>query len=133
MPDYADGSLAALKVPTLLQSGRRDATTTQTEQAQPAWEGLDHPDDLWVELPDGGHLSFISICDDLEKGLLDAFQPGNEDDGCGESFTPVAQAVPALAAYLLAFANLHVLGQEDWRPILTGEPLDASVEVTVGH
>jgi len=130
VPNFADGELAALEIPTMLQSGRRDMTTTNATQSKPAWAGLDHPDDMWVELPDGGHLSFISACDDIAQGFLDQFQPNNQDDGCGPDFTPVSQTVPALAAYLLGFARLHVLSEEAWRPILTGEPLDPAVVVT---
>lgn len=127
---YAEGELAALEVPTLLQSGRRDITTTSEEQAEPAWAGLDHPDDIWVEIPDGGHLSFLTICDDLDDELVKGFQPNADEDGCGADFTPVSQTVPALAAYLLGFARVHILDQDDWRPILTGEPLDPAVVVT---
>ena len=114
----------------MLQSGRRDITTTDAAQAQPAWAGLDHPDDIWVELPNGGHLSFISVCDDIGPNFLDQFQPNNQEDGCGDDFVPVSQAVPALAAYLLGFARLHVLGEEVWRTILGGDPLDPAVVVT---
>jgi predicted dienelactone hydrolase len=128
--DYVEGELAALGVPTMLQSGRKDITTTDATQAQPAWAGLDHPDDIWIELPDGGHLSFISVCDDLEGVFLSSFQPGNETDGCGEDFVPVAQSVPALAAYLLGFARQHILGETAWAEVLAGEPLDPAVVVT---
>lgn len=130
VPSFADGELAALAIPTMLQSGRRDITTTDAAQAQPAWAGLDHPDDIWVELPDGGHLSFISVCDDIGASFLNQFQPNNQDDGCGDDFVPVSQAVPALAAYLLGFARLHLLGEEAWRTVLTGEALDPAVAVT---
>ncbi|MEZ4444636.1 MAG: hypothetical protein R3B72_36515 [Polyangiaceae bacterium] len=127
---YQLGALAALEVPTLLQSGRRDVTLRDEEQARPAWAGLDHPSDLWVELPEGGHLSFITLCDDLDPRLMEGFQANARDNGCGPDFVPVAQAVRALAAYLLGFARLHVLGEEGWRPLLSGEPLDPAVVVT---
>ncbi len=127
---FVDGTLADLTVPTLMQSARRDQTTPHEEQSQPTWDALDHPDDIWLELPNGGHLSFISICDDLEQGLLDLVQPNNATDGCGPDFTPVATAVPVLAAYTLGFARLVVLGEERFRPILYGEPLAGSVTVS---
>lgn len=129
MPAYAEGELRDLAVPTLLMSGRRDITTTDAAQATPAWNGLDHPDDIWVEMPDGGHLSFLTICDDLDEGVLGLFQPQFEEDGCGETHTPVSEAVPALAGYLLGFARQHVLG-EDWSEVLTGEPFHPAFVVS---
>lgn len=130
VPFYGDGQLAALAVPTLLMSGRLDQTTTEAENAGPAWAALDHPDDLRVDLPQGAHFSFITICDDVAPELLNALQPGTATDGCGPSFTPVAEAVPALAAYVLGFARWHVLGETQWAPLLRGAPLHPSFVVS---
>jgi predicted dienelactone hydrolase len=130
VPSYRDGELAALAVPTLLMSGRRDLTTTDAVQARPAWGGLDHPGDLWVEAPDGGHLSFITVCDDLDPALLEVFQPNYLEDGCGPSFTPVAELVPTFAAYLLGFGRRHVAGEAAWDAVLRGPALHPSVFVT---
>jgi predicted dienelactone hydrolase len=41
-----DSELAAFEIPTMLMSGRLDQTTPQEEHAEPAWAGIDHPDDL---------------------------------------------------------------------------------------
>ena len=119
----ADGELAKLGVPTMLMSGLLDQTTTQEESAVPAWMGLDHEDDLWVEMPKGAHFSFISICHDLSQDLLDFFRPDAGQDGCGLDFIDTQEALPVLAAYVLAFGRRHVLGQTEWDPILTGPPL----------
>ena len=119
----ADGELAALGVPTMLMSGRLDQTTTHEENAEPAWAGLDHPDDLWVEMPLGAHYSFVTICDDLTPAVLDFFRPNAGEDGCGDAFIPTTEAIPVLAAYVLAFARRHVLNETEWDPILTGPPL----------
>jgi predicted dienelactone hydrolase len=127
---YRATALADLEIPTLMQSARLDITTPHREQAEPAWEQLDHPDDVWVEMPKGGHLSFISICDDLSADILALAQPNNKNDGCGPQFTPVGQTIPVLAAYVLAFARLHVLGEERFRAVLAGSPLDSAVTVT---
>lgn len=127
---YAQGQLGALTVPTMLMSGRLDKTTTDAENAGPAWAGLDDPGDLRVELPSGGHFSFVTICDDLDPGLLQAIQPGIAEDGCGPAFTPVAEAVPALSAYLLGFARWHLLGEDEWAPVLRGAPLDPAFVVS---
>ena len=119
----ADGELAALGVPTMLMSGRLDQTTTHEENAEPAWAGLDHPDDLWVEMPLGAHYSFVTICHDLTPAVLDFFRPDAGEDGCGPEFIDTEEAIPVLAAYVLAFARRHVLNETQWDPILTGPPL----------
>ncbi len=129
VPFYANGEAAALTVPTLLMSGKRDITLTEQEATLPAWAALDNPDDLWVDMPDGAHLTFISICDDLDDSVLGLFQPNYLDDGCGDSFTPVSEAVPALAAYVLGFARQHILG-EDWNDVLRGEPIHPSFVIS---
>ena len=123
--------LAQLEVPTMLMTGRLDQTTTQQESAEPAWAGIDEPGDLWVEMPEGGHFSFISICDDLAPGVLMLFQPDAEEDGCGTGFIPSAEAVPVLAAYVLAFGRRHVLGETQWDAVLMGEPLGDGFVVTL--
>jgi predicted dienelactone hydrolase len=119
----SEDELAALEVPTMLMSGRLDQTTTQEESAEPAWAGIDNPDDLWVEMPMGAHYSFITICHDLEPDVLDLFRPDAGEDGCGEGFIDTEEAIPVLAAYVLGFGRRHVLGQTEWDPILTGPPL----------
>jgi hypothetical protein len=74
-------------------------------------------------MPLGAHFSFITICHDLEPDVLDLFRPNAGEDGCGDGFIPTTEAVPVLAAYLLAFGRRHVLGQTEWDRILTGPPL----------
>ena len=115
--------LAALEVPTMLMSGRLDQTTTQEESAEPAWAGIDHPDDLWVEMPKGAHISFLTICHDIPPDLLELFRPSAKEDGCGPEFIDTEEAIPVLAAYVLGFGRLHVLGETEWRAVLTGPPL----------
>jgi len=118
-----DSELAALGVPTMLMSGRLDQTTPQEEHAEPSWAGIDHPDDLWVEMPLGAHYSFVTICHDLDPEVLALLRPNAGEDGCGDAFIPTEEAIPVLGAYLLAFGRLHVLGETKWNPILTGPPL----------
>ncbi len=119
----ADGELASLGIPTMLMTGRLDRTTTQEESAEPSWAGIDHPDDLWVEMPLGAHYSFITVCHDLTPDILGLFISGADQDGCGEDFIDTRESVRVLAAYLLAFGRLHVLGETEWDPILRGPPL----------
>ena len=107
----------------MLMSGRLDQTTTYEEQAVPAWMGIDHPDDFWVEMPEGAHFTFITICHDLTEDLLLFFRPDANEDGCGPGFIPTTEAVPVLAAYVLGFGRRHVLGETEWDAILKGPPL----------
>lgn len=127
----ADGELAALDQPTMLMTGRLDQTTTQEESAEPAWAGIDHPGDLWVEMPRGAHYSFITICHDLTPQLLDFFQPDAVQDGCGDTFIDTTESIPVLTAYVLAFGRLHVLGQTEWDAVLTGPPLGPSGDFVI--
>ena len=131
----ADSELGALEMPTMLMSGRLDQTTPQEENAEPAWAGLDDPDDLWVEMPKGAHFTFITICHDLEPEVLELFRPNAVEDGCGPEFIDTEEAIPVLAAYVLAFARLHVLNETEWAPILTGPPLGNPGDFTItrGH
>ncbi len=127
---WKDGELAGIPVPTLLITSDRDELTPFEEEAQPAWSGLDDEDDLWVRIPEGGHYTFITICDDLTEGLLLAFRPNALNDGCGDDFIPVSIAVPPQAAYLLGFARLHVLGESGWASILRDEVFEESFVVS---
>ena len=118
--ELAAGQITSLEAPVMLQTSRLDLITTQAEESQPAWSALDGPHDLWVEMPQGAHLSFIMLCDDFPEPLLKQIVPGAFKDGCGPDFTPVAKAVPALAAYALAFARRHLLGETAWDSLLRG-------------
>jgi predicted dienelactone hydrolase len=119
----AEDQFAELEVPTMLMSGLLDQTTTHEENAEPAWQRLDHPEDLWVEMPKGAHFTFISICYDLTPTVLNIFRPDAVEDGCGPEFIDAQEAVPVLSAYVLAFGRRHVLGQTEWDEVLTGPPL----------
>ncbi len=120
VPGFSDGELAAIEIPTMIQSGDLDITTTNAAQAEPAWNAIDGSDDLWVRMPEGAHLTFITVCDDLDESLITTFQPTAFEDGCGEGFIPVSEAVPTLNAYLRAFAETHVLGSSEWEAVLDG-------------
>jgi predicted dienelactone hydrolase len=126
---FGQGQYAALEIPTMLQSGKLDITTTDAGEAQPAWSALDNADDVWIDLPFGGHYSFITICHDLSPELLILVQPDNVNDGCGPDFTPTTEVVPALATYLLAFARLHVLQQPEFAVIFEGDSLHADFDI----
>jgi len=67
--------------------------------------------------------------------VLELFRPNAVEDGCGPEFIDTEEAIPVLAAYVLAFARLHVLNETEWAPILTGPPLGTpgDFQVTSGH
>lgn len=105
-------SLAAIDRPILFMSANEDRTTPADTNAKPLWDNTDGADDRWLKLPDGGHYSFISLCDDLEPALIQSFVPFALVDGCGADAVPTAEVVPVMAAYLHAFATEHVLGDD---------------------
>ena len=118
-----ESQISEMGIPTMLMTGRLDQTTTQESSAEPSWAAMDHPDDLWVEMPEGAHFTFITICYDLEPGILNIFRPDAGEDGCGPEFIDAEDAVPVLAAYVLAFGRRHVLGETKWDEVLQGPPL----------
>ena len=126
---FVNDGYASIDLPVLLQSALRDATTTHEAETVPVWSSLDGEDDLWVEMPDGGHFSFITICHDLQPSVLALFQPDAVNDGCGEDFIDSEDAVELLRAYLIAFAERHVLGDAGWDAVLSGPALDARLEL----
>jgi predicted dienelactone hydrolase len=126
---FGAGQYAALEIPTMLQSGKLDITTPDASEAQPAWDALDNDEDIWVDLPFGGHYSFITICHDLSPELLVLVQPDNVNDGCGPDFTPTTEVVPALATYLLAFARLHVTQEPEFSAVFDGESLHPELDI----
>lgn len=127
----ADGELAELGIPTMLMTGLLDQTTTQETSAEPAWAGVDDPDDLWIQMPTGAHYSFITICYAIDPGILAFFDLGEQEDGCGPEFIDAEEAIPVLAAYVLAFGRRHVLGETEWDAVLTGPPLGNEGDFTL--
>lgn len=120
---FEEDALTGLGIPVMLMTGRLDQTTTQESSAIPSWDQLDGESDIWVEMPEGGHFTFITICYDLDKAIRDIFQPDADEDGCGPEFVDAEEAIPVLTAYVLAFGRRHVLGETEWDDVLEGPPL----------
>ncbi len=142
IPLFAEGEIASIELPVMLQSGRMDKTLPDEVHAAPAWQTLDGPDDIWVEMPLGGHFSFISICTDLSEDILRLFRPDAPEDGCSEDFIDSELAVSTLTAYysgrtlypgmyIHAFARLHVLQEERWNEQLAGDSFSEGFEITL--
>ena len=131
----AEGQITSVDLPTMLMSGRLDQTTPQDQDAAPAWAELDGPDDIWVEMPLGAHFTFITICYDIDPTVVSLFQPDAPEDGCGPEFIDAQEAIPVLAAYVLAFGRRHVLGESEWNEVLEGPPLgrEGDFEITLGE
>ena len=127
----ADGELGKLGIPTMLMTGRLDKTTTYEEDGLPAWNGVNDPDDIWIEMPLGAHYSVVTVCHDIDPAILALFIEDADQDGCSPDFIDTRESVPVLAAYLLAFGRRHVLGQTEWDEILTGPPLGNPGDFTV--
>ncbi|KPK13996.1 MAG: hypothetical protein AMJ62_14240 [Myxococcales bacterium SG8_38] len=121
--EIPESELAGIDLPSMLMTGRLDRTTTQEESAEPAWAGIDGSQDVWVEMPLGAHYSFITVCHDLDRAILGIFIDDADQDGCTPEFIDTREAVPVLAAYVLAFGRRHVLGETQWDSVLTGPPL----------
>lgn len=132
-PAFIGGAVASsipgIDIPVFVQSGERDQTTTHETQPVPLWAGLDGEQDLWMNLPDGGHYSFVSICEDLDGGLIDLFVDGADEDGCGDDFVPASEAVASLRASLQAFAELHVKGETGWEKAMIDTDWGAGSEM----
>lgn len=128
VPAFQDGALAGLDVPVLMMSAGGDGVTPDATQAVPAWDALQGPDDRWLRIPDGGHVSFISICDDLPPDLLSTFYPTAPVEGCGPDAPPTAELIDAMTTYLLAFAYVHARFDEDFAAVLDAS-LSADIDV----
>lgn len=127
---FAFAGYADIGIPTMLMSGELDKTTPEATQTLPVWNGLDEAEDIWIDIPTGAHFTFITICDDLDAELLAGFQPDAPEDGCGDEFIATLDAVPLLRAYIVAFAEFHVLGIDAWGEVLSGPPLDERFQVS---
>ena len=125
--DFGAGELAGIGAPVMLMTGDLDMTTPE---AAMAWDLLDGAGDVWVRLPNGAHLTFLSICEDLDP-LLDFLLPDAVTDGCGPDFVRPEDVVDVLRGYVLAYGERWVLGDEDWDEVLRPPPLDEQVEITV--
>jgi predicted dienelactone hydrolase len=125
VPQFAQGELAGIEAPVMLMTGDLDMTTPD---AGMAWELLDGADDVWIRVPDGAHLSFLTICEDLGP-ILDFVEPSAMTDGCGPDFVPADEAVEVLRAYVLAYGLRYSLGEQEWDGALRPPALDEIVEI----
>lgn len=131
VPSFRDGDVAGIDVPVMMMSAKGDLTTPDAEEAGPAWEALDGDDDVWLRIPNGGHYSFITICEQVGLDLIDRFQQGASEDGCGEDFDVPSELVDAMTTYLVAFGETHVRGVDERVVWTEGEPLHPGIRVVL--
>src|SRR5690554_3128315 len=104
-------------------SADQDAWLQFEREAQPIWNALHHPDDLWLRFKDAGHLSFITVCEENVPGpdLVNSFMPTVGGDGCNEEYMSSALMADINTAYMVMFAEKHLLGVSTWDAHLRGE------------
>lgn len=114
---------STVEVPSLLMSADQDAWLQFEREAQPIWNALHHPDDLWLRFKDAGHLSFITVCEEnvLGPDLVNSFMPSVGGDGCNEEYMSSALMADINTAYMVMFAEKHLLGVSTWDAHLRGE------------
>ena len=127
---FVAGSLGGFDIPVMLQSGLLDISTPHATSAVPLWESRDRVGDVWVDMPTGAHMSFIPSCRDVPVALLALVRPTAIEDGCAERFISVDDSLPGLAAYVMGFARIHLLGDMRWREVLSGPPLRPGFTIT---
>jgi predicted dienelactone hydrolase len=96
---FADG-LAEIDVPTLLMTGGLDPGT----DGEPIWQDLAHPDDVHVDIPQGGHNVFTDL-----SGVIDS----------GDTLEP-EEGFLIVRTWALAFASRYGRGDEGAMPIIDG-------------
>lgn len=120
---FGDDGLGAIEVPTMLMTSLLDETTPNDQDGDPAWSGLNDPQDLRVDFLTGGHYTFTFACD---AGLI-------EGDGCGDDFISPDEAFGVINTYALAFVRDRLWGDPSVQSILDGsEPL-SDVVTLVAH
>lgn len=110
--------VAAIDRPVLLATGGLD----QQVEGEAFWPELSGEDHRWLSIPRAGHHTFSVTCDVL---------PGfGRDDGCGGDALALPEAYALISAHVLAFARLHLFGDEEVRAIVDGTR-SLSPELTV--
>lgn len=111
--DAFRGGESAIRIPTLLMTGARDATLPNAQEGDPIWENMRGPDHMRLDFLDAGHFTFSNMCE--------IFGTVVENDGCEADFMPFPDAYLAINAYTLAFARFHLFGDDTEQALLSGE------------
>lgn len=116
---------STVETPALMMTGDQDAWLPLQREAQPIWQALHHPEDLWLRFDDAGHLSFITVCEENVIGakMINNFMPAIGNDGCNEEYISPAHMADINTAYMIMFAEKHLLGVERWDAYLRGDKM----------
>jgi len=114
---------STVTTPTLLMSADQDGWLPHAREAEPIWNALETPDNVWIRFKDAGHLSFITVCDPKVLGadLINQFMPPVGSDGCNPEYTPPTTIADLNTAYLVMFAEKHLLDTARWDDYLSGK------------
>ncbi len=113
------GGVSKIGIPVMLWTASRDSEVSNAIHGDPYWAALDHPDDLRLDFPQGGHHSFSDACDVGFRG----------GTGCQADFLPWREAHHLVRTYTLAFARRHALGDVAMSPWLDAPPTNANVRM----
>lgn len=132
-----DEELAAVNVPTLLQSGTEDRTVTIDEGTVRPWE-LVPGRPLWrVDIEGAGHQSFTDVCDyqellptlpDVPAVLTEAVDQFAEE-GCTPELMPIARAHALINRSAISFLLTYVAGEKGYEQFLADEVPGETVQV----
>ena len=132
-----DEELAAVDVPTLLQSGTRDETVTIEEGTERPWE-LVAGRPLWrIDIEGAGHQSFTDVCDyqqllptiqGVPAVLIEAVNEFAEE-GCTTELMPIDEAHDLINRTAIAFLLTYVAGVEGYEQFLADEVPGETVQV----
>ena len=102
-----------VQIPTLMITATRDQASTESGSNQPYWQALSEAnsndnDELnqirlthrRLSFLQAGHATFTVACEH--------FPTLEQDDGCGEDFTPVLEAQAVMLSHALAFSRWHL-------------------------
>jgi predicted dienelactone hydrolase len=106
------GGAAAIDVPVMLLTGAQDRAVRNADNGDRYWEELAHDDNRRVDFANTGHDGFISLC---------LFAPSlSESGGCEPERLDPRASLRLVNSYALAFARLHLFGDESVRDIVDG-------------
>jgi predicted dienelactone hydrolase len=118
--------VADITIPVMLMTAGRDSSNSNEAHGNSYWDALSNPESVRVDLPDGGHHSYIMTCE------LSPVIANINGGGCGDPFVDINRALTITNTYALAFGRLHLFGDDSMRPVLKGETL-AVEEATLSY
>ncbi len=110
---FSDEGLAKIQIPMMIITGGRDSRLPNEEEGDPIWAAMERDDNLRLDFPQAGHLTFSNLCE-----LISGF---GEDDGCGDDFMDPAEAHRVVNAYTMAFARHHLQANDTDTDLITGQ------------